>query len=374
MSNNSVPLISVIIPCYNTERYVGLAIQSVLDQTFRDFEIIVVDDGSTDNSASIIKSFKDERVRYVYQKNGGLSNARNTGIKKAKGRFIALLDADDVFLRNNLQVCYDYIKGKDDIGLVTGSFQRIDSNGKVLTSFRKMKTTVINPEEQIVNNKLIPTGNLIRKDVIEKIGGFNEKLRASEEWEFHTRLCFSGKKCVIIPPLTYQYRETAGSITSNVENLTKKRFEALEEIFSLPEALKFQHLKSEAKSWILLKAGINYFFHGNKELAAKNIKSALLESSTLSKNSYFSLFNFSHSFERVSSTKQETTCSEFILNNEKLFPFFSEKDRNHIRNHLRFFELMEAWQEKNILTFLKLSPHLFPIVFSKIFNKKRFAS
>ena len=90
------PLVSVIIPNYNHAQYVGDAIRSVLAQTYRNYEIIVVDDGSTDNSRETVSQF-DDQVQYIYQKNAGLSAARNTGIKASKGSLIGVLDADDMY-------------------------------------------------------------------------------------------------------------------------------------------------------------------------------------------------------------------------------------------------------------------------------------
>src|SRR5574344_1434815 len=97
-------MISVVIPLYNKERYIERAIRSVLNQSFQDFEIIVVNDGSTDQSVTIVKDINDSRIRIINQKNGGVSSARNKGISEAKYAIVAFLDADDVWKENHLEV------------------------------------------------------------------------------------------------------------------------------------------------------------------------------------------------------------------------------------------------------------------------------
>src|SRR5699024_4081686 len=98
------PLVSVILPVYNAEDYISDAIQSVLNQTYTDWELIVVDDGSTDQTKKVINPFlEDDRIRYFYQENGGQGSARNKGIERAKGIYLALLDADDVWKVDKLQ-------------------------------------------------------------------------------------------------------------------------------------------------------------------------------------------------------------------------------------------------------------------------------
>jgi len=96
--NTITPRVSVIMPVYHVEAYVGIAIQSVLNQSFTDFELIIVDDGGHDNSVAICRGFDDERIRIVSQKNRGVAGARNTGIAQARGAYIALLDSDDIWM------------------------------------------------------------------------------------------------------------------------------------------------------------------------------------------------------------------------------------------------------------------------------------
>lgn len=102
------PFFSIIIPAYNLENYIAAALQSVLVQTFQDFEIIIVDDGSSDETVSIIQSFHDPRIRLVSQVNGGVSRARNAGMKKAVGAYIAFMDGDDYWYPEHLELAADF--------------------------------------------------------------------------------------------------------------------------------------------------------------------------------------------------------------------------------------------------------------------------
>ncbi len=124
------PKVSVVIPAYNHEKYVGEAIQSVLDQTFQDLELIIINDGSTDNTETEILKFKDERIRYFSQENRGLSATLNRGIKLARGEFFNFLPSDDAFLREKLEIQLKVFERNPDLGVVFGYPQLIDAQGK----------------------------------------------------------------------------------------------------------------------------------------------------------------------------------------------------------------------------------------------------
>ena len=115
MTLDRQPTVSVVIPVYNGDRYLAEAITSVLDQTYKNFELIVVDDGSTDGSAEIAKSYK-QAVLYTFQPNGGLSKARNTGLALARGKYIAFLDHDDLWLPHKLARQVTYLDSHPDVG------------------------------------------------------------------------------------------------------------------------------------------------------------------------------------------------------------------------------------------------------------------
>lgn len=122
--------VSIIIPVYNGERYVSEAIDSVLNQTYKDFEIIVIDDGSKDDTLNILRMY-GEKIRWESQENKGQASAINEGIKMAKGKYIAYLDADDVCLPERLKIQVKYLDEHPDVGLVYADFYQTDENGKI---------------------------------------------------------------------------------------------------------------------------------------------------------------------------------------------------------------------------------------------------
>lgn len=123
------PFFSVVIPLYNKQSYVKETIESALAQTFEDFEIVVVNDGSTDESAEVVSAIKDDRIRLIHQDNAGVSVARNRGIKEANAKYVAFLDADDLWLPGFLQTIYKLIQKCPDAGLYATSYMKEDSQG-----------------------------------------------------------------------------------------------------------------------------------------------------------------------------------------------------------------------------------------------------
>jgi len=121
------PLVSIIMPAYNAESFIAEAIQSVIEQTFYDWELLIIDDGSTDGTANIVNTFSDERVMLIQQENAGVSAARNVGLDRAKGKYITFLDADDILPHRSLEVRIEYLKSHIDIDLVDGNVVIKDS-------------------------------------------------------------------------------------------------------------------------------------------------------------------------------------------------------------------------------------------------------
>jgi len=175
------PLFSVVIPLYNKEKYIKRTINSVLKQTFQNFEIIVVNDGSTDNSLSVVKSIKDKRIKIFNQKNLGVSNARNKGIKKAKGEYIAFLDADDKFLNNYLETIAQLIIKYPNNGFFGTAFKKVykNNNNEICTfNFNKnsKKTFIVKDLiSAVVKNKkffIHISSIVIKREMFDEIGYF----------------------------------------------------------------------------------------------------------------------------------------------------------------------------------------------------------
>lgn len=172
----NLPLVTVIIPVYNGGKFLEEALQSVFDQTYQNMEIIVVDDGSTDNSADIAQRYPG--VNYIYQENQGVSVARNTAITKAKGEFIAFLDSDDFWMPDKLSIQIEYMLRNPEF--------RITTTDK--TNFLEPGTQLPNHLKQIDNwetmEENIPSTMVVHHSVFKEIGNYSPDYRASEDIEW----------------------------------------------------------------------------------------------------------------------------------------------------------------------------------------------
>lgn len=186
----SRPTVSVIIPTYNRANLLKRAIASVLNQKFEDFELIVVDDASSDNTPRVVESINDGRIRYIrLKKNSGGPVARNTGIKKARGRFIALLDDDDEWLPNRLELQIRKFEELDsEFGVVYGGFYYVShQDGRTLGErVPEYRGDIYNKllKENFIGSPTL----LIRKKCFKKVGLFDPKLSSSQDWDMWLRI------------------------------------------------------------------------------------------------------------------------------------------------------------------------------------------
>lgn len=205
--------ISVIMSVYNSKRYLSESIESILNQTFKNFEFIIVDDGSTDDSLGIIKEFmkKDKRILLINNNsNIGLTKSLNKALKKAKGKYIARMDTDDVSMPERLEKQYNFLEKNEDVFLVgTGSIN-IDETGENTTTFNPIVSF-----EEI--KKTLPYKNCIYHPSImfrnEKGICYREKFVYSQDYDLYLRLLSNGKKLVNLPDKLIKYRCNPNAIT-----------------------------------------------------------------------------------------------------------------------------------------------------------------
>lgn len=193
------PTVSVIIPCLNRANVLPQGIQSVLAQTFREFEVIVIDDGSTDDIETAVKAFDDSRIRYIrHDRNRGVCAARNTGIRASRGRYIALLDSDDEWLPAKLMLQVRCIEEAPlRVGFVYTGFERI-WHGKVTHRFIPTASGNVY-QQQVRGNVMLGSGStgLIRRECFKWVGLFDEDLRCSGDHDFLLRLARHYDVCSI---------------------------------------------------------------------------------------------------------------------------------------------------------------------------------
>ena len=217
-----MPTISVIIPTYNRAVYVTKAIDSILAQTYTDYEIIVVDDGSTDNTKEALKSYED-KINYIYQENKGVSSARNTGMRAASGQWIAFLDSDDIWLPDKLSSQIQSIKNADAKVCFTKvthvrESQSINEKNKCDTVQSKEFTE---PFLLVLDDsqKLYVQAMLIERNFLEQMGGFDESMKVAEDTKLIYNLVFQTSFIYIYTPMVIVNRtlERDGLINKSLD-------------------------------------------------------------------------------------------------------------------------------------------------------------
>lgn len=183
--------VSAIIPTFNRRELVSRAIRSVLAQTRRVDEIVVVDDGSTDGTGDMLRELFGDRVRHVRQVNAGVSAARNHGMAIAKGRYFAFLDSDDEWLPDKTARQFDWLQSHPDAGMVLCDVARVDAQHREIDVFHRRD--VIREDGWVLrwilhNPALVPASVMMRREVFDDVGGFDESLRTAEDIEYHLRV------------------------------------------------------------------------------------------------------------------------------------------------------------------------------------------
>lgn len=227
MSENASPLVSVVIPSYNHARYLGRALKSVLDQSFTNWELIVIDNHSTDNTDDVMVSFADPRISYLKIHNKGvIAASRNAGIRASRGEWIAFLDSDDWWTANKLQVCFEHINDKvdlvyHDLEIVTGQsrlFRR-----KTIKSWQ-VKAPVL-MDLLLKGNSIVNSSVLVRRRLIIQISGINEDVAmiAAEDYNTWLRIAKLTDQFIYLPCRLGFYLIHTQSISQKDTSLSERR-------------------------------------------------------------------------------------------------------------------------------------------------------
>lgn len=241
------PLISVIIPAYNCETTIQDTLASVLNQSYSSIEIIVINDGSTDNTLKILNDVQDPRLRVLTFPNSGVSASRNRGITHSKGKFIALLDADDIWLPDKLAAQLEAFDQTPQVSVVYSWTDYIDQSGQLLRhgSYSRITGDVY---QRLLMGSFLESGSnpLIRRDALEQVGGFDETLRTCEDWDLWIRLS-SQYEFTVVPAVHVYYRISPNSKSFNFDKHEAGGLTVLDKAFAqAPDALK--HLKNQSLS------------------------------------------------------------------------------------------------------------------------------
>ncbi len=260
------PLVSVIIPNYNHARFLGDAIRSVLAQTYRPVEIIVVDDGSTDNSGEVAAGFGDQ-IRYIYQTNAGLSAARNTGLRAAKGSLIGVLDADDMYEPNFLETLVAALQADPQADGVYCGYRFVDEANNPLPQIenRPLPSTDLYPA-LLDGNFFVPESVFLRRRVYDEVGFFDESLRACEDWDVWLR---AARKFRLIhaPHILTRHRVLAGSMSTDPLRMLTARLAVLKKHVGEEPASAGNSTAHRAYGRAYLGSCVEYLQYGHPERA-----------------------------------------------------------------------------------------------------------
>ena len=257
--------ISIIIPTYNSAQYICEAIESVLNQTYKDFEIIVVDDGSTDNTKEVIKPYLN-KIKYIYQQNSGPSAARNRGIKEAKGEYIAFLDADDIWLPQKLELQIKFMETYPNLGLTFADVCFFRKERRIIKkTFLKDKKVFKNLHTQstsffekiflekifnaLIEENFVPTSTVVAKmECFNKVDFFDETLFSVEDRDMWLRIAlFYDIGFINFPLVLKRFHET--NISANQELALKSRLKVMKKF------LNYSNLPIKSKK--IIKQTIN---------------------------------------------------------------------------------------------------------------------
>ncbi len=236
------PKVSVVIPAYNSEQTICETIESVLNQTFSDFEVIVVNDGSQDDTVAVVKTINDSRVRLIDYPNAGAAASRNRGAEQARGELLAFLDADDLWTPDKLEAQVAALDKNPQASVAYSWTDFIDANSQFLWPGLHISESGYVLERLLVVNFIENGSNtLIRKEAFRRVGGFDDSFESSEDWELWLRLA-ADHQFIAIPAPQILYRRTSTSKSANLQEHEAAARQTIEMAFARAPA-DLQHLK-----------------------------------------------------------------------------------------------------------------------------------
>lgn len=232
-------LVSIITPTYNCAKFIGKTIESVLNQTYKNWEMIIVDDASKDNTEEVVNSYKDKRIKYIkLQENGGAANARNKSMQEAKGKYMAFLDSDDIWKNNKLEKQINFMKA-NNYNITCTSYEQINEEGKLLNKIIKCKKKVN------YNGVLLscPVGNSTVVYNVENLGKFEvPNIRKRNDDALWLRMLKNEQYIYGQNEVLMQYRIRENSISSNKMDLIKYHWYLYRKIEKLSIARSTFHI------------------------------------------------------------------------------------------------------------------------------------
>jgi glycosyltransferase involved in cell wall biosynthesis len=248
VNSEKVPRVSVLMSVYNGERFLINSVESILEQTFPDFEFLIIDDGSTDSTWEILEKYADKEARIILvrnEKNIGLTRSLNKGLALARGEYLARQDADDISLPQRLEMQVKFLDAHPEVSLVGTGMEIIDENGKILALHQPPTDhESIAAELLIKNNSVGHSTVMARLDILKELRGYNERLPYAQDYDLWWRLCRK-RKIANLPEILVKWRDTPGNI-SRAHRADQLEYIFATSIAAIRESLKDKTLDEEA--------------------------------------------------------------------------------------------------------------------------------
>ena len=235
--------ISILMTVFNHQKYVRSSINSILKQSFKNYEFVIIDNGSTDLSKNIIKKIKDKRIRFYFlKKNIGRTNCLNFGLSKCKCKYVAILDSDDISRKDRLKIQFNYLEKNKNIKLVASNYNVIDEKNKILRQSNIKNGLLHNPKKILFENIIAHSTVMYRKELINKIGPYPKKFTYAQDYAFYLKIIKKNK---------------IDLLTKNLVNLRSNHSDS--ETFRLNKSKLIQIEELKLIFWILKNIETNFY-------------------------------------------------------------------------------------------------------------------
>jgi glycosyltransferase involved in cell wall biosynthesis len=267
--------VAVIMTAYNCEDYIGPAISSIVNQSFKDFEFIIVDDGSTDRTKEFIAAFSDQRIKFYSLEHIGRARALNYAISKTQCLYIAFMDADDISVPERIQKQYRYLQQNPEIGLVSGWYALIDSSGNEMSILKKLPALHKEIEfEMTIQCSACFPASMIRLQLLSQVFGFNEQLKSAIDYDLFLRILpicrFSNLQELLLYHRIHPSRITARYYSEQIANTFRLANSYLDHLL-------VQSTSQQKQYNVFVRFGINEYYRGTMHAARHYFLSALPE-------------------------------------------------------------------------------------------------
>ena len=274
-----MPTVSVIIPTHNHARFIAQAVESALAQTYTDLEVIVVDDGSTDDTQAVLAGFAGctRPVHVIHKENRGVAAARNTGILAAQGDYFLFLDADDLIPATKLEHKVPVLDARPDVGLVYSAFQYIDESGThVLHEIRPKREGHL-LKDLLRRSLFFPPGAaVLRRECLDQVGLFDETCPAAADTDMWIRIARGGFAFGYVDQPLFQYRVVSGSMSRNTVQQARDEFARLDKFFADPDLpADIRALEPLAYSALHYEFGAKHYHAGEIEVGQQHLRQAI---------------------------------------------------------------------------------------------------